>query len=300
MRKSLSAFIAFVLFSILSFMLSSCFISDALDKKDRHSSSDLKKRVLMIPIYDQTGKQTELVNNATKQFVSLLSTSPSVMIIEPSEPLPINESDRSPEFGIITSPELISKAKKMGINALITCLLVPIESSTEKTGMWPFRKLSRVFEISMIVNVVDVTTEYLYLTRLDSEKIAFPLEKANEQNEKGDIERALAGAVPKILERQASVIIDMLEESPWIGTITQVTNEIIEINAGRDVGAQPGQIFMVFARSDSIKRKFGRPIDLKGRPVGKIRVTQAMEKHSLAVPVEAGGFVAGQIVSSVD
>jgi hypothetical protein len=299
MKKNGSAFIAVVLFFIIAFTLSGCFITNVFVKRGGRSS-DLKKRILIIPIYDQTGKRTKLVNDATVQFASLIADSSSVKIVEPSESMPIKESDRSPEFGIITSPELIEKARKMGINALITCLLIPIESSTEKTGIWPFRSLSRIFEISMIVNVVDVTTGYLYLTRLDSEKRSFPFEEAQKQNEKGYIEKALADSIPEILERQASVITDLLEKSPWIGTITQVTDKTIEINAGNDIGAQPGQIFMVYARSDSIKRKFGRPIDLTGRAVGRIQITDVQDKHSLAVAVEEGGFVAGQIVSSVD
>lgn len=300
MRKNSSAFMALALLFICAFALYGCFITDPLLKKGKAASSDLKKRVTVIPIYDQTGKQTNLVKDSTEQFVSLLSKSSSVMIVDLPGPLPIKESDRSPEFGIITSPELIAKAKKMGINILITGLLVPIESSTEKTGIWPFRKLSRVYEISMIANVVEVTTGYLYLTRLESEKIAFPLEKAQEKDEAGHVEKALNDAVPEILERQAATIADLLEESPWIGTITRVNGKAIEINAGKDIGAHPGQVFMVYARSDSIKRKFGRPIDLIGRSVGKIRITEVMEKLSIAVAEEEGGFVEGQIISSMD
>ena len=139
---------------------------------------------------------------------------------------------------------------------------------------------SRVFEISMIVNVVDVTTGYLYLTKLDSEKISFPFREAKDQSEAGDVKKALADAVPEIIERQASVIADVLEESPWIGNIIRVSDKEIQIDAGKDIGAQPGQILTVFARSDSIKRRSGQAIDLRGRAVGTIRITDVMEKLS--------------------
>ncbi|MFC1884305.1 hypothetical protein ACFL2O_06020 [Thermodesulfobacteriota bacterium] len=299
MRKNGSLFTAIVLFSVLAFSVSGCFITKPLVDKVKPSSL-LKKRVLIIPIYDQTGKHPNLVKEGTDQLISLITDSSHVLIVEPSEPLSISESNRSPEFGIITPPELVAKARKMGINALITCLLIPIEASTEKTGIWPFRRLSRVFEISMIVNVVDVTTGYLYITKLDSEKISFPFKDAKEQTEAGYVKKALADAVPEIIERQASVIVDILEESPWIGNIIQVTDKKIQIDAGRDVGAQPGQVFTVFARSDSIKQRSGQAIDLRGRAVGTIRITEVKEKSSFAVAVKEGGFVAGQIISLID
>jgi hypothetical protein len=299
MRKNGSIFTAIIFLSVLAFSVSGCFITRPIVDKVKPPSL-LKKRVLVIPIYDQTGKHTTLVKEGTNQLISLISESSHVLIVEPSEPLTINKSSRSPEFGIITPPELVGKARNLGINALITCLLIPIEASTEKTGIWPFRRLSRVFEISMIVNVVDVTTGYLYVTRLDSEKVFFPFKESKDKSEAGYVKKALADAVPEIIERQASVIVDILEESPWIGNIIRVKDKKIQIDAGKDIGAQPGQIFTVFARSDSIKQKSGHAIDLRGRAVGSIRITEVMDKSSFAVAEKEGGFVAGQIISLED
>ena len=299
MRMNGSIFTAIIFFSILAISIPGCFITRPIVNKVK-SPSLLKKRVLVVPIYDQTGKHINLVKEGTNQLISLISGSSYVLIVKPSEPIPISESSKSPEFGIITPPELVAKARKLGINVLITCLLIPIEASTEKTGIWPFRRLSRVFEISMIVNVVDVTTGYLYLTKLDSEKISFPFREAKDQSEAGDVKKALADAVPEIIERQASVIADVLEESPWIGNIIRVSDKEIQIDAGKDIGAQPGQILTVFARSDSIKRRSGQAIDLRGRAVGTIRITDVMEKSSIAVAEKEGGFVAGQIISLAD
>ena len=172
----IAAFLA--MFAVLVFAFSGCFITRPLVGKIKPSSQALKKRVAVIPIDDQTGRQTDLTKEATAQFVSMLSKSHYIRIVEPSEPFPIPKDRRAPEFGIITPPNLVAKARNMRINVLITCLLTPVESSTGKKGIWPFRRLSRIYEISMIVNVMDVTTGYLYLTRLESEKVSFRRSRA--------------------------------------------------------------------------------------------------------------------------
>ena len=68
------------------------------------------------------------------------------------------------------------------------------------------------------------------------------------------------------------------------------------INAGSEVGVEPGQEFNVFAEGETITCNDGKSLKILGKKLGKIKVTSIMEKHSLAVPVGKGEFLEGQIV----
>jgi hypothetical protein len=89
-------------------------------------------------------------------------------------------------------------------------------------------------------------------------------------------------------------------KEPWTGQILSVENGMIKINGGEDVGVRPDQLFTVFARGESITCRVGRSFDILGKKIGEIKTTSIMEKHSLAVPVAKGSFLAGQTVRTND
>jgi hypothetical protein len=101
------------------------------------------------------------------------------------------------------------------------------------------------------------------------------------------------------LEREAAVVAGRVEGEPWTGRILAVDNNTITINAGEDVGLQPGYRFEVFAWGESIPSNSGTSFDLLGKKIGEIEAASIMEKDSSAITVEGGPFLADQVIRLV-
>lgn len=257
---------------------------------------ELKKRVMVFPLVDQAGLGAERAEELDRGFWEFLKRSPDLLLYSPPDGMFSSLAMTSRLFGVATSSRLIDIAEGLGMNALIIGVMNPIEVTTRKSGIWPFRSYKKFYEISMGVNVVDITTKTFSMTRIESEEFSASLEDAEKQGDKEIIDQALKEALPEILEGQASAVEDELAKVPWTGKILAVEDNTIMIDAGKKVGVRPGQYFEVLSKGKSIPSGSGRTIRLLGERMGEIKVDSVMGKHSLAVPVKGGKFSAGQVV----
>ena len=270
----------------------------AVVKKIMPTKPDLKKRIMVFPFVDRAGLGPAGAAKATSDFANQLAQSRYILVFDAPGDLRVSKWTDSFEYGVLTHPALIRKAREMGMNALVTGIVGPIESTTRKTGIWGFRKLSRVYELSVVVNVVDVNCGTLFLTSHESEEEAFPVDDVEFQDERGVVEEALRQTIPRLLKGQASKVDSHLAKEPWAGTILSVQDNRIRINAGKDLGVEPGKVFTVFAKGESLHCQNGKSIEIIGKKIGEVRATEVMEKESLAVPLKDGAFITGQMVRS--
>jgi len=296
MKKQYFVLLSSFFLSFLFFALSGCSTTKSVVDKIVPGAPDLKKRVMIAPLVDQAGFGQERTAQIAANFVELLKESPHLLLFQVPQDIRSGTDSKSPEFGIVIPPELVKRAQDLGMNALIIAVLNPLEATTRKTGIWPFRDISRIIEISMTVNIVDTTSGCLYLTELDSEEMDFLIDELPGRDENEVIDQIIEAKMPRILKRQSSAVIESLVKEPWTGKILAVENGMIKINGGEDVGVRPDQLFTVFARGESITCRAGRSFDILGKKLGEIKTTSIMEKHSLAVPVAEGAFLAGQTV----
>lgn len=280
--------------------------------------SDLKKRILVLPIMDQQGLGEETMDEMTSRFAELLERDRNLTVHLNKEPLPRSIQVRSPKFGIVIDPDLAQKAEELGMNVLVTCVLNRYEIIDHGAGLWPVNKIpvwpfsqkNLELEVSMVVNALDITNGTLFLTHLERRRLEIPEEEVDEdalfvREKEPRTEAELVQAVPgrrvrqaldKILEEQAEVIAESLEEKLWTGRVLSAAPERIMINAGRDVGLSQGRIFEVYSRGRAIQSSSGRSIYLLGRKAGEIRIVEVQDRYSAAVPVSGDGFLAGQVI----
>jgi len=257
---------------------------------------ELKKRVMVFPLVDQAGFGAKKAKKLDRDLKEFLKQSPDLLLYEPPDGMFSSLAMTSPLFGVATSSGLIDFAEGLGMNALIIGVMNPVEIMTRKSGIWPFRRYKKFYDISMGLNVVDITTKTFSMTRIESEEYSASLEDSEKQGDKQIIDQYLKEALPDILEEQASAVEDELAKVPWTGRILAVEDDTIMINAGKEVGVRPGQTFEVLSKGRSIPSGSGRSIRLLGARMGEIKIDSVMEKHSLAVPVKGEGFSAGQVV----
>ncbi|MCK5486394.1 MAG: hypothetical protein KAI86_09280, partial [Desulfobacterales bacterium] len=177
MKKQYFVLLSSFFLSFLFFALSGCSTTKSVVDKIVPGAPDLKKRVMIAPLVDQAGFGQERTAQIAANFVELLKESPHLLLFQVPQDIRSGTDSKSPEFGIVIPPELVKRAQDLGMNALIIAVLNPLEATTRKTGIWPFRDISRIIEISMTVNIVDTASGCLYLTKLDSGEMDFLIDE---------------------------------------------------------------------------------------------------------------------------
>ena len=284
---------------LISLAISGCNTTKIFNRKAKPEKIQLNKQTVVFPFLAYAGFEHSHTAQATENFIDLLKKSPHILADHPPKGMELSEGIKSAGLGVATCYDLVNEAENLGINALITGVFDHISITTKKTGLWPFRKLNKIYDVSLIINVINVNSRALLLSRLESEEVILPLDITKGQKENEIIDQVLQKALPSILNRQASAVISSLETEPWKGKILSMDNGSIKINAGKIAGAHPGSRFEVFDREGAINSLDGRSLEFTGKRIGEIKAASTTETYSLAVPIEEGEFRTGQIIKSV-
>ncbi len=258
----------------------------------------LKKRVMVLSLIDYSGLAPGLGERVAADFSERLARSDEIVVFRPKNKEEWSIRNKSPRFGIVNDPELVKKAAGLNMNALITGVFDVIKTKTKKTGIWPFRKSWNVYEVLTVINVIDPMTGTLLLSKSESGEFLTHSNPGSMGN-KELVEQLFDNALPRVLKKEASLVCEKLEKSPWTGKILAVENDTIKINAGKDVGVDTGCRFEVFERGDAIPSQSGMVYVPVGKKRGEIRVTSVMDTYSLAKPVTKGIFCENQTIRPV-
>ncbi len=287
------------------FLASGCSTTKDLTKKALPTSiakriitneADLKKRVMIFPFIDQAGVGPEMTKQLAKQFYDHLRETPNLILYDPPDGVFSTQAMESPQYGVITSSRLVDIAEDMGMNALIIGVLNPVEVAVHKTGFWPFDSWKRFYTVSAAVNVIHTASKTLIYTDIALEEYDMSLQESEQLDQETYIKQITLEALPDLINELGSTLDFMVSETPWTGRILAVDGDTIMINAGKELGLEDEAVFKVFSVGESITSGTGRTIHLLGETVGEIKVTSAMEKHSLAEPVDGGPFEAKQFI----
>lgn len=257
---------------------------------------NLKHRVMVFPFLDKAGLGPEQTAKYSRQFYELLKGSPNLLISDPPDGMFSSLAIESPQFGVVSNSSMVDFAQAIGMNQIVIGVLNPVETDVRRTGIWPFDKWKKIFGISVAVNVIDTVSKTLLLTHVETKDFPVPLEEAEELDEKGFVDQASAEALPELIKKEAEVVRRELSAQPWTGTVLAVEDKTVMINAGKEIGLEPGKSFEVFAVGKTISSAAGRTVYLLGEKVGVIKATSVMETQSLAEPVSGGPFEPKQVV----
>jgi hypothetical protein len=263
--------------------------------------SGLKKRILVLPILDQAALGEERIKGIESILISALTKDGNVVVVAPSNPGASPDRSKLPRHGIVIDPEQAKKADQMGMNVLITAFISPVDFSSRKWGIWPFRKVKHEGEISMVINAFDVITGTLFLSHIESRKIKAEIDfdegEQDGQAFKPEIdERAAEKALNQIVQDQASAVSKALKGQPWSGRILSTGSQGFTISAGKDVGLNAGTLFEVFGMGEPIRSADGTVLVPLGIKVGEVKVKEVMESRALAEPISDGLFSPGQVI----
>ena len=286
---------------LLIILSGGCATSKRLYSSVVPDNSGLKKRILVLPILDQASLGEVRIKDIESILVSFLAKDGNVVMVAPSSPGVPSDRTKLPRLGIVIDPDQAKRADQMGMNVLITAFISPIDFSSRKWGIWPFRKVKHEAEISMVINAFDVITGTLFLSHIESRKIKAEVDFAEGEQEaqasKPEVdEKAAEKALNQIVQDQASAVSKALRGQPWSGRIIAEGSQGVTVSAGRDVGLSAGTLFEVFGMGEPIRSADGTLLMPLGTKVGEVRVKEVMESTALAEPVGKGLFTSGQVI----
>ena len=255
----------------------------------------IKKKIMVFPPINHSGLTQEKAARISTDLTEALKQSPHLLLCNPTEDFSLPSENDIDQYGVVYNrPDMTIRARAMNINGLIAPYLPPIEQTSGRSGIWPFRHPTEIYKMSLVINVINPENGCLYLTDLGSEEVAFQPDEIEDLNKQEIYDKVLEKALPGLLKRQAGAVIDRLVKNPWTGNIVEIDDGIIRINAGRDEGVVPDQIFSVYSQGESISSQSGRTFNLLGEKLGVIRAVTVNEQYTLAETVEGGPFYVGQ------
>jgi len=255
----------------------------------------LKKRALISPVINRAGINDGKAARLTEAWINLFKEDNSLSII----PLTVSESsilDITPsDPEVIINPALIKKTEEMGINTLITCTLDSLNYTAKKRGIWPFRKLKGEYDVSMVLNAVDIIKGTIILSLKETVKIKIGQVPEGQETPPVIDDKILDDTLIGMQNILSSELLDILRGQEWRGKVIR-DGEKIKINGGADIGITQGSVFEVFGKGEAIKSVNGKNYFIAGPKAGEIRVTDVMKDSSIAIPLEGKSFEDGQII----
>lgn len=257
----------------------------------------LKKRVLIGPVIDMAGINDEIAENIRNGWIRSLRKDKYITLKGSKELWQSDIKAVPSQYGIIRDQEQLESAEEMGVDIFVSTVLDPMEIEIRRRGIWPFRDYARRAEIFITVNAFDLKSGALILSSTSSKKVTVnkPVERDAELKWDGDY-RLMERSVASMIKGFSSELTDILVQIPWQGRTSLISDNIIRINGGRDIGVSEGSVFEVFEKGKAVRSMTGREYFITGQKIGEIRITRVSENYSEGAPLTGGNFEDGLTV----
>jgi hypothetical protein len=228
-----------------------------------YPSPKIKRRVIVLPITDQTNyKDEQLGELATKRLISRLENSGIIICVDPNS---VNLK------GNLTGGQSLKTLNEtFGIQAVLKGSLADVFTSTSKIEGKDDRETS--FAVSKILVDIYNTDTGVLMKQLSGRNPVFL------SREKGDLssEKAKIRAVDLSIEIIAEDLLKAILSLDWHARIASIDKEKVYINAGRLSGLEKGGIIEVYSPGEEVidpttKMPLGRT---KGSYKGELEVVE--------------------------
>lgn len=158
-------------------------------------------------------------------------------------------------------------------------------------GFGPARMGRKVVEghLGMDIRLIDTTTGQVLVSkrveaRVPESNVALELNVRDVIFGGENFKKTPLGkATREAIEKAVALIIKEMEVVPWTGRVADLMENQVLVNAGKDMGLQPGMIFMVSSVvKEVIDPATGGSLGVIEAPRGEIKVEQVQDKFSVA------------------
>jgi len=203
------------------------------------------------------------------------------------------------QTGVVSAATAAQAGKVLGLNALVTGSISQFGVSTGGADYGVYKQKVQTAKCAVDVRVVDASSGQLLFA--DSGKGEFE-RKAQEVLGLGTRagydetlgQEALRSAITKFMDN----LVQKLQSVEWSGAVATVSGTDVYINAGREVGLNPGDVLMVQTLGQEIidpqtKVVLGRA---RGAVKAELLVTEIDERFTIAKIRAGTGIQVGDIV----
>lgn len=107
----------------------------------------------------------------------------------------------------------------------------------------------------------------------------------------GFVNTPLGKASRQAIESVVAGIVAGMKKVPWAGRVIDFRNGLVYINAGSELGIQPGMEFDVYEPQEAlVDPETGKALGTPDRKIGEVKVTKVEEKYSVAEVTSGEGF----------
>lgn len=271
-----------VIFSFSVLSASGCGMAGWLVKAVSPSKASPKKRVLVLPLEDKAGLDPGVSEKVNADFISRLRANTQLIIHEPTSGFSLAGGGKG-QTAYAPTTTLVARAGEMGMHFLVKGAVNAVESSVKKTGLWPFRRVKKEYQLSILLDIYDTTTRTLAETKVLSGSIRLEMEEGLEHSMKEVMEELSNDVLPGLVRKHAEAASKRLSSLPWSCAVVSAKEKEIEFGAGEDLGIRVGDLFEVYAEGEEIIAGSGRPVYLIGKRIGLAKVATVMPQRSVAV-----------------
>lgn len=247
----------------------------------------LKKKILVTPVINRAGISDSLAEEMRQECVSYLSKNKYLDVITLKK---WNENE--PEFvqkqyGAVINPAYAKKAGEMGMNIVAACVIHPVEITQKRTGIWPFRKDSRIALLSISINAVDTVNGTLVVYKDESKNIN--LGRINKDDDAKFVPdyNMLKDEMSSLIKELCSTLTERLEKVRWQSKVT-IEGDSIIINAGKDIGINDNTVFELYKKGEPLESFSGKEYFVFGKKIGESRV-KSVSADRAVLAVNASG-----------
>jgi hypothetical protein len=235
----------------------------ALSPSFTYPSPKMKRRILVLPLSDQTNYKDEHLNElATKRLITRLENSGVIICMEPRS---IKDED---DF---LTPQAMNDLNEIhGVQAVVGGTLSDVYISTSRADSRDEREVSMAAcKISLDV----YNTDTAKILRQLNARNPFSLSR-----ERGDMssERAKVKAIDLAIELLADDLLRVILGLDWHARIASINSDKIYLNAGQLSGLQKGDVLEIYSPGDQIIDKTTNlPLGkTKGNYKGELEVSE--------------------------
>lgn len=201
--------------------------------------------------------------------------------------------------GRINNYQLSQKARKLGLNAIITGAPVDIHEEIEETGILWFKGTENFARINVSIDIYDTSTAAKLLgdniiRKIETDIAGLDNIRARAYDRINGLVEMLQDAADEAADKTCKAI----REQSWRGYLISVDEYRIALSSGKLAGLAVGDVLDVYSNQDTIEGAEGQRFYLPGQKIGEIRITDLADNRAEAVLISGADLAEGDLVKA--
>lgn len=292
---------------VLLLLVSGCGIGSSYRSADKKTIGDFtdsdtyRKRIGILVLTNATVFTSDQITAPFMDaFLSgLKSAAPDTKVVLPSEVENYSFLSDPPRIdnGDIEVFSLSAQARQVGMNAVVSPIIMDIRTSKKDTGFWFFREVSYILQIQTAATAYDTVTGSRLALGILTEQIDITEQQAQLINTGKETNiNNLAKVAKEMGDQLGERIGNAVKESKWMASLVSVKDGNCGMPAGSAVGVKPGDRFSVLDASGILTGLNGQQFIVPGLKIGEITIQRVTEQQAFGTPDSGSPPPVGSIV----